>query len=65
MRRDHDSIVDILLACKEAIGFAAGLNRASFAADRRTLMAVQHAILIVGEATKRLSPSFRDRKSVV
>jgi uncharacterized protein with HEPN domain len=60
MRRDQDTILDIVSAADEAIGFAAGLNRDRFASDRRTQMAVLHEITIIGEAVKRLSTEFRD-----
>jgi uncharacterized protein with HEPN domain len=59
MRRDEDTILDIIAAAREAIGFADGLTLDRFATDRRTLMAVLHEISIIGEAAKRLSAPFR------
>jgi uncharacterized protein with HEPN domain len=41
--------------------FAAGLDAASFAADRRTVYAVTRCLAIISEASRRLDPSVRDR----
>lgn len=45
--------------------FLAGLNRDSFFADEKTRSAVLHELLVVGEASKRLSDSFRTATSGV
>jgi uncharacterized protein with HEPN domain len=52
---------DILENARLAQEFAAGLDAASFAADRRTVYAVIRCLEIVSEASRRLDPSIRDR----
>ncbi len=61
MQRDDISLVDIAEACRSIAEFIRGLDRAAFLADPKTRSATLHQLLIVGEATKRLSPEFRDR----
>ncbi len=38
--------------------FIEGMDEASFREDRKTQAAVQHQIMIIGEASKRLTPAF-------
>ncbi len=59
MRHDLDTVHDIVYAAREVIGFTRGMARDTFAADRRTIMAVLHEFTIIGEAVKRLSADFR------
>jgi uncharacterized protein with HEPN domain len=42
-----------------------GYERQTFAADRRTLAATLHGLMIIGEATKRLSSGFRSQYSAL
>lgn len=48
-------------ACRLAITFLGGLERAGFLADPKTQAAVVHELLVLGEAVKRLSPGFTAR----
>jgi uncharacterized protein with HEPN domain len=63
MRSDQSRQVlrDILENARLARAFVAGLDAASFAADRRTVYAVTRCREIISEATRRLGPSIRDR----
>lgn len=45
--------------------FASGLSRETFLGDEKTQSAVVHQLLLVGEATKRLSDEFRDGRPEV
>jgi uncharacterized protein with HEPN domain len=59
--RDLDAVRDIGRAAREIATFVAGMDLDGFLVDSRTQMAVLHRLIILGEATKRLSPDFRAR----
>ena len=51
------TIQEIILACENAIQFVEVMTFDQFLKDVKTSSAVQHQILILGEAVKRLSSS--------
>jgi uncharacterized protein with HEPN domain len=57
----HDIRDNILLAQE----FAAGMTADAFKADRRTFYAVARCLEIVSEASRRLTPSIRERHSTL
>ncbi len=57
--RDQPTLHDIVAAGRLIRQFIAGMDRAAFLADPKTQSAVIHQLLIIGEATKRLSDAFR------
>lgn len=59
MPRDEAAVVDIVTAAQVALDFLAGLTYEAFLADPRTRAAVLYQLLVVGEASKRLSVGFR------
>jgi len=59
-RLDAAILLDIATAARRAIGFAAECDEQSFLCDLKTQAAVQHQLLIIGEAVKQLSFDFRD-----
>lgn len=61
MRRDQVTLVDIAQACRSILEFIQGMDRDSFFEDLKTRSATLHQLLIVGEATKRLSQELRER----
>ena len=61
MWRDEITLVDIVQACRSIRAFIREMNRDAFLKDLKTRSATLHQLLIVGEATKRLSSEFRDR----
>jgi uncharacterized protein with HEPN domain len=61
MNRDLGIVLDIVLACRDIEFFVQGYDRQTFAADRRTLAATLHQLMIIGEATTRLSSAFRSQ----
>jgi uncharacterized protein with HEPN domain len=63
MQRDDATILDIYIAATEAIEFRGQYDEQAFRADIKTQSAVLHKLLIIGEATKRLSPEFREAHS--
>jgi uncharacterized protein with HEPN domain len=61
MSRDHQSLQDIVNAAQEILSFTTGLDKTALAGDRRTQAAVLYEIVVIGEATKRLSTEFRSQ----
>jgi uncharacterized protein with HEPN domain len=56
--RDIETLIDIAEAARLVIDFKKGSDLASFRADRKTQSSIVHQMLVIGEAVKRLSPSF-------
>ena len=61
MSRDDATILDMLAACRRVLEFLGGQDQDSFLVDRKTQSAVLHQLMLIGEATKRLSGEFRGR----
>ncbi|MDE0006169.1 MAG: DUF86 domain-containing protein [Rhodospirillaceae bacterium] len=60
MRRDQAAyVLDMLIAAREAVGFAEDLTFEAFVADRRTQLSVVKSIEIVGEAASRVDDEIR------
>ena len=57
--RDPAYLWDMLDAAETLQALAAGLSEAAYLADRKTQLAVERAIEILGEAARRVSPSFQ------
>lgn len=63
--RDRASLLDLLVAAQRILEFIGDQPFDDFARDLKTQSAVTLQILILGEATKRLSSDFRDLHSQV
>lgn len=61
MSRDDASLLDIYEAAQQIVSYAEGFSRAELQADRMRVSAILYQILIIGEATKRMSPEFRSQ----
>jgi uncharacterized protein with HEPN domain len=61
MSRDRESVLDITEAVRKILAYTAGVTLAEFLANDEKQDAVLRRILVVGEATKRLSSEFRQR----
>jgi uncharacterized protein with HEPN domain len=59
MTRDDATLLDIERAARLALIFAEDYSKEEFLEDLKTQSAVVHQLLIIGEATKRLSNDFR------
>ncbi len=59
MQRDSAYLVDIQLMAKDAIQFTEGMDYETFLEDRKSQLAVVRCLEVIGEATKRLSETFR------
>ena len=65
MNRDNASLIDIVNAAQRVLAFTAGLSKEELAENNEKQSAVLYQIIIVGEATKRLSSDFRNRHSMI
>ena len=61
MSRDSASLLDIAQAGQRALQFAQGLTREQLSGDVMRQSAILYQITIVGEATKRLSQTYREK----
>lgn len=61
--RDAALLLDIVAAAQRILAFTDGMDESNFRSDARTHLAVQHQILVIGEAAKRLSPETREHLS--
>jgi uncharacterized protein with HEPN domain len=59
MSRDDDALDDILYAARMIEQFISESDRESFLNDLKTQSAVMHQLIVIGEATKRLSNACR------
>jgi uncharacterized protein with HEPN domain len=57
-QRDSATLLQILIAAQRVMVFIGGVDLTAFKQDLLRQSAVQHQILIVGEAVSRLSPDF-------
>lgn len=61
MRRDDASLLDIVIACRYIIRFAADVDTFTFFEDKKTQFAILQQLTVIGEAVKRISAEFRDQ----
>ncbi len=62
MSRDEATRLDIERAARLIIEFTHEMEAEDFLDDIKTQSAVLHQLLVLGEAVKRLSPAFRERR---
>lgn len=65
MPRDDDAVTDILNAARAIVRFMDGMDRKDFDDDEVLREAVARKLMIIGEATKRLSQEFREARPQV
>ncbi len=61
MPRDPESLIDIATAIKRIIRYTEGVSQVELEANDEKLSAILYQITIIGEATKRLSLTFRQQ----
>lgn len=61
MSRDKEAIFDIIESINKILTYTIGITLIEFAANDEKQDAVLRRILVIGEATKRLSLEFRQR----
>lgn len=57
--RDQALLLDMALAAKDALGFAAGMDEAAFRASRLHQNAIIRSLEVIGEAAGKVSPTVR------
>jgi uncharacterized protein with HEPN domain len=57
----RDYINDLIEACEDIITFTEGISYSDFIDDKKTVNAVIRSLEVIGEATKNLSASFRNK----
>jgi len=65
MWRDEATVGDLLEASRRVARFVRDMDEDAFRSDEKTVSAVLHQLLVVGEAAKRLSSGFRDSHSEI
>lgn len=60
MNRDEAALLDIHNAAQRILLFASGLTKANLATNEEKQSAILYQVIVVGEATKRLSTDFRN-----
>lgn len=60
MNRDEAALLDIYNAAQRILIFATDLTRANLATNEEKQFAILYQVIVVGEATKRLSIDFRN-----
>ncbi len=63
MSRDQESIIDITESIKLILQYVRGIDQEALAVNYEKQDAILRRITIIGEATKRLSPEFRQKHS--
>ena len=61
MLRDQESLIDITEAIKSISSFISGIDRSALEDNEEKLSAILYQLAIIGEATKRISPLFRQQ----
>ncbi len=61
MLRDKASLIDIINAAKRIQKFTENINKSVLAANEEKQSAILYQVIIIGEATKRLSSDFREK----
>ena len=59
MSRDRASVLDMVNAAKRVLKFAKGLDKSALEANEEKQSAILYQVIVIGEATKRLSSEFR------
>jgi uncharacterized protein with HEPN domain len=65
MRRDRQALADIITAIEQILRYSQNLDRENIQNDDEKQAAILYRLVIIGEATKRLSQEYRDRYSMI
>ncbi|MGD1701120.1 HepT-like ribonuclease domain-containing protein [Dapis sp. BLCC M229] len=61
MSRDKASLLDIINAARRVLQFTKGIDKSELETNEEKQSAILYQIIVMGEATKRLSPEFREQ----
>lgn len=65
MQRDMDTVNDMLNSCTSIEAFITGISEHEFYSDEKTQSAVIYQLMIIGEASRRLSEEFQKKNSEI
>ncbi|MDT9201328.1 DUF86 domain-containing protein [Limnospira fusiformis KN01] len=65
MAKDKQALIDILKAIQQIISYVEDIKKEDLQRDDEKQAAILYRIIIVGEATKRLSPEFRQQYPMI
>lgn len=65
MAKDKQALIDILKATQQIISYVEDIKKEDLQQDDEKQAAILYKIIIVGEATKRLSPEFRQQYPMI
>lgn len=65
MQRDKQTLIDISTAIQQALLYSQGIDQDSLKQDDEKQAAILYRLIIIGEATKRLSNEFRDQYPMI
>ncbi|NJN85762.1 MAG: DUF86 domain-containing protein [Leptolyngbyaceae cyanobacterium SL_7_1] len=65
MLRDQESLIDIVIAIKRILRYVDNVSRDELEVNDEKLSAILYQITIIGEATKRLSHTFRQQHAEI
>ena len=58
--RDPAYLLDIVLAARKATAYLGDRDAAALEADELVLSAIEHNLIVIGEASRRVSPAFHE-----
>ncbi len=61
LERDQASLLDIVIAARQIQRYSQGLARTQLAENDEKQASILYRIIVIGEATKRISQTFRDQ----
>ncbi|MEX2458773.1 MAG: DUF86 domain-containing protein [Actinomycetota bacterium] len=59
MQPEETWLIDMLRAARRCLTFTSGLSMEQFLDDEKTVSAVLHQLMVLGQATKRVSDEYR------
>lgn len=65
LRRDQAALLDVILAAQQIQRYSQGIDRAQLESNDEKQAAILYRVIIIGEATKRISQAFREQHSNV
>lgn len=61
LKRDQAALLDVVLAAQQIRRYSQGIDRAQLESSDEKQASILYRIIIIGEATKRISQTFREQ----
>jgi uncharacterized protein with HEPN domain len=65
MLRDKQTLIDIFTAIQQTLLYAQGIDQDNLKQDDEKQAAILYRLIVIGEATKRLSDELREQYSII